>query len=205
VSKNLAFAGKQGSGKTHLAKSFELLGWSRVSIAAPIKDLVGMAYPNQPKDAPALIRGEQRTVREVYQEVGRSLRESISADFWFNIALNRINEQRHKGRFVVVDDVRTPLECEMLRANGFTIVRLNVPDEVRAERIGGIIGGGDYTEKGVDMLDPDVELSQEGITTVLDLAEEAGWTMMTPRHENALARLMAAFTANQVHHVASNR
>lgn len=158
MSRNLAICGKQGSGKTHFAKQLENSGWLRFSIADPIKYLGQLAYPDTEKlDECAIMHGETFTMRELYQSIGGALR-SIDELFWLRILFNRIDAAEEIGRGIVIDDVRTPIEAEMLKLRGFIIVKIHAEYDLREARAGRLVGEDDITETAVDSVQADITL-----------------------------------------------
>ena len=158
MSRNLAICGKQGSGKTHFARQLEDSGWLRFSIADPIKYLGQLAYPDSDKlDECADIHGEKFTIRELYQIIGASVR-NFDELFWLRILFNRIDAADNIGRGIVIDDVRTPMEAEMLKLRGFIVVKIHADDDLREARAGRLVGEEDITETAVDSIEADITL-----------------------------------------------
>ena len=113
----IAICGKMASGKTTLADWFvEHHGFQKISLAAKVKsigkDLFGMVH----KD------------RRLLQKIGMKMRE-IREDVWIDYLIN------HEGDNLIVDDVRFINEAEKLKAAGWTIVRINIDDELQKERL----------------------------------------------------------------------
>ena len=113
----IAVCGKMASGKTTLADWFvEHHDFQKISLAAKVKsiaaDLFGMVH----KD------------RRLLQQIGMKMRE-IREDVWIDYLIN------HEGDNLIVDDVRFINEAEKLKAAGWTIVRINIDDELQKERL----------------------------------------------------------------------
>ena len=79
--------------------------------------------------------------REHYQHIGQSLRQ-LDPDVWVNnleqdylniLRMLHILEDSTSG--IIITDVRQPNEVEWCRRNGFTLVKLICPSEVRRQRI----------------------------------------------------------------------
>jgi dephospho-CoA kinase len=185
----IAIAGKQGAGKSHLAAAFSNIGWLTFSIADPIKQLVALAHPNASKTDHAMVGMKMKTVRELYQAIGGAIRTHVDSYFWLTIATNRIDEATRTYRSIVVDDVRTPTEAQWLKDSGFTIIKLVVPTETRAARIGKLIGEDDETETGVDDIVADIKLDTFLANDLLQLLNDAQWATHTDRFSNAMARV----------------
>jgi dephospho-CoA kinase len=186
----IAIAGKQGSGKSYLAAALANVGWLTFSIADPIKQLVNLAYPQASKTDAAIVQGQVKTIRELYQALGGGVRNHVDEYFWLNIATNRINDAARTFRSIVIDDVRTPTEAMWLQNVGFTVVKLVVPAETRAARIGKLIGEKDHTEEGVEDIEADIVMMPEQIDYFVKLLDEANWSTFTTKFENAHARAM---------------
>ena len=113
----IAVCGKMASGKTTLADWFvEHHDFQKISLAAKVKsiaaDLFGMVH----KD------------RRLLQQIGMKMRE-IREDVWIDYLIN------HEGDNLIVDDVRFINEAEKLKAAGWTIVRININDQLQKERL----------------------------------------------------------------------
>lgn len=118
---DIAFTGKAGSGKTTAADWLvEQLGYRRVSFASVLKN-VG-----------AQIWGEgARTDRDKLQRLGVAVRE-IDPDAWVRAALRQINTIKEP---VVVDDLRFENELDALVEEGFVVVRVTAPRNLRLTRL----------------------------------------------------------------------
>ncbi|MFE5278591.1 hypothetical protein ACFQ9F_30120, partial [Bacillus cereus] len=77
--------------------------------------------------------------RALYQQFGQLMRQ-IDGDVWVKhverkvegIVDYRSTHDHHIG--VVITDLRQPNEYEWARRNGFTIIRVTAPDDVRRQR-----------------------------------------------------------------------
>jgi hypothetical protein len=78
--------------------------------------------------------------------------------FWLRILFNRIDAAEEIGRGIVIDDVRTPLEAEMLKLRGFIIVKIHAEDDLREARAGRLVGEDDITETAVESVQADITL-----------------------------------------------
>ena len=185
----IAIAGKQGSGKSHLAAAFSNIGWLTFSIADPIKQLVALAHPHATKTDHAMVGLKMKTIRELYQAIGGAIRTHVDPYFWLSIATNRVDEATRTYRSIVIDDVRTPTEAQWLKDSGFLIIKLAASIEARAARIGKLIGEDDETETGVDDIAADITLSVEQANDLLQLLNDAQWATHTDRFDNAMARV----------------
>jgi dephospho-CoA kinase len=185
----VAIAGKQGSGKSHLAAAFSNIGWLTFSIADPIKQLVALAHPNAAKTDHAMVGLKMKTIRELYQAIGGAIRTHVDQYFWLTIVTNRIDVASRTFRSIVVDDVRTPTEAQWLQDSGFIVIKLVASIETRAARIGKLIGEDDETETGVDDIRANITLDTQQLNDLLQLLNDAQWATHTQRYENAIARV----------------
>ena len=113
----IAICGKMASGKTTLADWFvEHQDYQKISLAAKVKsigkDLFGMVH----KD------------RRLLQQIGMKMRE-IREDVWIDYLIN------HEGSLLIVDDVRFINEAEKLKAAGWTIIRINIDEDLQKQRL----------------------------------------------------------------------
>ena len=129
----LAISGKMASGKSTLSESIEKKGRyylnkrvARVSTAWPLKEaahqLFGMSLEEEKKDRPLLI------------ELGNVVRKR-EENRLVNMA---IQQARELGRFndvVIIDDLRFQNEAPALKAAGFKLIRCEVSECIRKERI----------------------------------------------------------------------
>lgn len=120
----IAISGKAGSGKSALAKFFiEEHNLKHISFAKKVKeiamDLFGLSYDEA--------FGANKN-REVLQGIGQKMRE-IDHDVWVKY-LARQNDDN-----VVLDDLRYKNEYQLLKDNGFIMVRVLAPQELRQQRI----------------------------------------------------------------------
>ena len=87
--------------------------------------------------------------RAAYQEFGQEMRRLYGEDIWIRHVERRLGilmesfEMFSDRLNVVITDLRQPNEYEWARAQGFTIVRVSAPDEVRFERA--LRAGDDFT------------------------------------------------------------
>jgi len=76
--------------------------------------------------------------RVFLQQLGSAFRE-LDVDVWAKDLIARTSD----GRSFVVDDLRYENEARIMRANGWRLVRCQVPLEIRKERIRGLYGSYD--------------------------------------------------------------
>lgn len=117
----IAFCGKKGHGKTTAARSLELIGYKRYSLAAPIKNffhkLFGVTENQYIKDSSHMElhheeygqMGNNPLVRVLMQQAGDFAKEGDD-DHFSRLCLDLIvggNDRR-----IVIDDLRFPEEAE---------------------------------------------------------------------------------------------
>lgn len=128
--KLLGIAGKAGSGKTTAADHLVSLGWTRVKLAGPLKDMlraIGLTdqhLEGDLKEVPCdLLCGQ--TPRHAMLTLGTEWgRDMIGGDFWTGIAAGRIRAALAAGQNVVVDDVRFDNEAGVIRDLGGTVLKI---------------------------------------------------------------------------------
>ena len=153
--RSLAILGPQGSGKSTIAALFvEHRGYQRHGIADAIKHIAAMAYYDLGKSEIITVdRHFGKTTlsgRELLQDLGAALR-GVDSHFWLRVWRRDYFELQRMGYGVVVDDVRLDAEVQYLRTvdPSIFIVRLTASEEVRRDRMGGVLlGSADITERG---------------------------------------------------------
>ena len=116
----MALAGKMGSGKStvsdFLIKSFQ---FKQYSFASKLKEIATDLFNMEVKD------------RVLLQMLGTRVRE-IEQDAWVNYVLKQLNAEAPLR--AVIDDMRYLNESEILRENGFTLIKLEAPLSTRNKR-----------------------------------------------------------------------
>jgi len=159
----IIIVGKMRSGKSPVSDRLRLdYGFTELAFGAALKYYAHrvFAYSN--------VIGEGKP-RALYQQFGELCRE-IDPLVWVkhvDAAYKQVLDSKStKG--IVVSDGRQPHEYEWARANGFTVVRVTAPDELRLERARK--AGDDFTEadlahdteQWVDKFDVDFEIVNDG-------------------------------------------
>lgn len=136
---SIAFIGKAGAGKTTSAELLTELGYTRLSFAAPLKDLAAQLWGDA-----------ARTDREKLQKLGVAVRE-IDADAWVNLLLACLMPRSHgvskidknatlppprpwPGPFAI-DDCRFPNEYWALKEASFVVVCVKASRHDRVDRL----------------------------------------------------------------------
>jgi len=119
--KRIAFTGKFGSGKSTAANYlYGEYGFTVGSFAARLKEIATIACRMKEKD------------RELLQKLGSEIRKD-APNYWVDVLISKV--KKHPGDFVI-DDLRYKNELDILINNGFLIVRVVTPREVRFRRMG---------------------------------------------------------------------
>lgn len=182
---NVAIVGKMGAGKSSLANHLvDVHKYTRVANAGALKALAQMAYGpidkggkytitrmNQDTWAEGVPVYEDHEVsgREILQGIGQTLKE-FDRDIWLKAMVRDMATKQ--GPFVC-DDTRFPFEADFLKNEGWIIVKLYVPKEVRAERYERL-----YGRKPTDE-----ELNHPSETEVDNIAEDIGFSGESPIEE----------------------
>jgi dephospho-CoA kinase len=170
----IALTGKLRSGKDEVAQHLYIKhGFNRIAFGDALKKEAHAVFPWIPQNSKP---------RALYQKFGQLMRE-IDGEVWIKHA-----EQAVKGAIdfrvsmgaervgIVLTDVRQANEVAWCRANGFTLIRVTAPDEVRIARA---IEAGDSfvendlvhsTELAIDGFSVDYEIVNDG--TVDDLKRQ---------------------------------
>jgi len=170
---HIAFVGPQGSGKSTLAEMLEERRenpYVVLPIAETIREVAALAYgedfdKNKTYSQRRLGLDIDLWGREILQDIGAQLRE-IDASFWIKAWHARFIDLQGRGRPVVVDDVRLPLEAHYLRHHvpGITIVRVHATAEARTDRRGILQGTSDLTETAYLDTGYDLQIDTTGLT-----------------------------------------
>ena len=139
---NIGICGKAGSGKTvvadHLVKRY---GYKRYAIADEVKRIAVRLFKMEKKD------------RKLLQDIGFQMRE-IRPSIWIDFLIDQI---KGKDR-IVVDDIRYPNEYEVLKREGFKIIRVIADKEICIERLTGRDG-----TAAIERLDDESETAMDDV------------------------------------------
>ncbi|PFP30236.1 hypothetical protein COJ96_05860 [Bacillus sp. AFS073361] len=162
----IAICGRIRSGKDTAAEHLYIkYGFDRIAFADALKRTVSeifpwMIGPNKPR---ALLQQYGQLMREIDDSVWIKHAErkvNGTIDFRVNTGSDRIG--------IVITDLRNPVEYDWARANGFTLIRVTAPDDVRIARA--IKAGDDFTvhdlchetELAIDTFEVDNEVQNDG-------------------------------------------
>ena len=166
----IALFGKMRAGKDTVGEMLiNDYGFKRFAFATGIGQIIEEYFPE------AIAEGKKP--RHHYQFIGQQLRQ-LDPDVWVKYLLKSVEEYEQTKRdgrpLVLVTDGRQSNEAEKLKAEGYTIVKVEAPDEVRMNRI---IEAGDQftpelfqheTELEVDKIEPDFIITNDGDLKHLD-------------------------------------
>ena len=116
----IAIIGKICSGKTTTADILIGLNndFQKLSFAGKVKSIAVDLFDMEKKD------------RKLLQQIGTYMRE-IDPDVWANYVV----KQSKKYNYVVIDDLRYKNEYDLLKKNGFKIIKLVISKELQLTRL----------------------------------------------------------------------
>ena len=115
----IALLGKMGSGKSTCAKYLkEKYNFEIHSFGSPVKKFAKEIFNDNTKN------------RSLIQDFAQKVKE-IDPNVWVNYLINNANFSKN----IVVDDLRFPNEFEVLKANGFLIIKLDISKEFQELRL----------------------------------------------------------------------
>ncbi|MCP1354642.1 AAA family ATPase [Aneurinibacillus migulanus] len=154
----LALCGRMRSGKDAIAEYLVAnYGFKRFAFGDGIREVCRQLYPDQ-------FEGGAKP-RALLQGVGQSLR-AFDEDVWVKRTIYEISWSWPHGS-VVISDLRQPNEERALRSEGFVIIRVTAPEDLRIQRM---IAAGDTfnptdlthdTESYVDSFEVDCEITND--------------------------------------------
>lgn len=134
---NIALAGPAAVGKTTIATILQHeFGYSRVSFASPIKNLLFQAYGTDHKDARIVVfdrtgAAKTTTIGVLCQMLGtEAIRNNVDQAFWLRCMESQLKETLRPW---VIDDLRFRNEAKWAEYNGFHVVRLAREREPRPD------------------------------------------------------------------------
>ena len=162
----IAFSGKICSGKSTMADMIaKEFGHEKLSFATPLKNIAKLLRDGslsevykycvelwEDKDfarkftawlvnnvaAPRTIKFELKddVGRKILQTLGDGGRNVFGKGLWTDLLFKRLKPERK----YVIDDVRYPHEIEQLKEHGFVVIRLEVDEDVRLQRLRKLYG-----------------------------------------------------------------
>lgn len=167
----ICLCGRMRSGKDTVAHHLYIrYMFDKVAFGDALKRLAHETFPDV---------GVLSKPRALYQQFGQLMRE-IDPDVWVKHVERRIegtinyrkSTDDHIG--VVITDLRQPNEYAWAKANGFTIIRVTAPDQLRMDRA--VEAGDDFTvhdfahetELHVDSFEVDFEIVNDGTVEELE-------------------------------------
>lgn len=165
----LALTAKMRAGKSVLSGYANLMyGFHPFAFGDALKAHFHRLFPHIPTEPKP---------RALYQSYGQFCR-GIEPNVWVDATMRDIAafNKRESGRNILVEDVRQPNEFDRLKAEGFVIIRINSPDELRRQRM---VDAGDTftdadlahdTESHVDSFSADYEIWNSG--TINDMTAQ---------------------------------
>lgn len=180
----IGIVGKARSGKDTLADYLcEELGYTRYAFGDEVKRhyhaIFGDTDVKPRRGYPC-----QGKPRRGYQWFGQAMRQH-QPDIWIQKVLKKI--EREQPERIVITDCRQQNEFDVLRDNGFFIVKIECDDEVRIERmkkLGDKFTADDLnhaTEKAVDSFEPDIVIENNGTITDMIMRFKLFWTIANIR------------------------
>lgn len=157
----IALTGKMRSGKDSVGEILtKYYDFQRFAFGDGIVKTAQKLFPEQ-------FQGEKP--RKLLQDFGQYC-VGIDVDVWVNYLFREIlfHDINPVVDSVVITDLRQPHEYKALKEAGFTIIRVNCPDEIRKQRI---INAGEtfseerfnhITEQFVDSFEVDYEINNAG-------------------------------------------
>lgn len=144
MAKNVALFGQFCAGKTTLAKLLsEEYGYVVRSLASNLKDMTNSVYGTSDKGASVIVQTENgpesRTVREVLQGLGDAVK-TVDRDFWIRWFLSDCQDYSNNSLPVVCDDGRMAREADRLREEGWLLVLVDTPEDLRVRRFVNLYG-----------------------------------------------------------------
>jgi hypothetical protein len=73
--------------------------------------------------------------RRLTQFVGDTVRQVCGEEIWCTILLNEADELINQGKKMVCDDLRLEIEYTLFKERGYTLIRLDVEEEIQKQRI----------------------------------------------------------------------
>ena len=119
----VALCGKMASGKTTIADSLPTqTEFSKYSLGGKVKEVAYEVFGMDP----------EFKNRHLLQQIGMKMRE-IEPDVWIEAVMLQV--ARDEAVNAVVDDVRFVNEAKKFKDNGWTLIKLDIPDNLQVDRL----------------------------------------------------------------------
>lgn len=136
----LAFGYEAASGKSEASKLLNnSFGLSIISFATPIKQACKSIFKLSDEqlygaEKEVLDNRWDKTPRELFQSFGEHMKALYGKDIWVRVAQAEIEMQMKAGvNNFVIDDLRFPIEGQMIKSMGGHTIMLNASFEGRSE------------------------------------------------------------------------
>ena len=116
----IAIIGKMCSGKTTVANYLMKIN----------NDFVKLSFADKVKEIAKDLFGMEKKDRKLLQMIGTKMRE-IDKDIWAKYTAKKANI----SEFVVIDDLRYKNEFDIVKKNGFKIIKLKISNELQLSRL----------------------------------------------------------------------
>ena len=116
----IAIIGKMCSGKTTVANYLMKIN----------NDFIKLSFADKVKEIAKDLFGMEKKDRKLLQMIGTKMRE-IDQDIWAKYTANKTN----LSEFVIIDDLRYKNEFDILRINGFKIIKLKISNDLQLNRL----------------------------------------------------------------------
>lgn len=136
--KLLGISGKRESGKSTLAHFLGEYGYTRISLATPLKEMCKALYNlsneqvyGKDKETPTVYKrsgGEFLTPRDILIREG-CLKRSINPNFWCDLLYRSLEKDHMFEDKFVIDDIRFINEIEYFKKLGCKFIRLERTEE----------------------------------------------------------------------------
>lgn len=135
---NIALTGKFRSGKDEVAKYLcARYGYTRFAFGDDVRAGFHHMFIDVPSD---------RKPRAGYQHYAQLMRVVYGEDYWVDRTFRFINLV--KPEQLVISDLRQPNEYNRCRNEGFVIIRVSCPDDIRIERARAV--GDNFTDEDLN-------------------------------------------------------
>lgn len=137
----IGISGKMASGKTTLSERLQLYFNSNINSDQSLTATLSLAGPVKEVAKRYFLMPDDYKDRALLQQIGQQFR-AIRPTVWVDLLASKAQTLEEEGLIecVVCDDIRFPNEVEMLQAEGWFIIRLEVNDEDRLKRIKRVYG-----------------------------------------------------------------